>query len=328
MRNALDQPVVISGSIVAGTYLLAEPLGTGGMGTVFRAEDLLLSRPVAIKFLHHLLARDPRVAARFQVEALAAARLDHVNAVAVLDHGETDDGIPFLVMEYVRGRTLRQLMVDGGLESDRVIEIVRQVLAALGAAHAAGVVHADVKTENVLIEMPAELVKLVDFGLARVGLAAFEQIGDAREEPFIAGTPDYMAPEVILGGQPSPASDLYAVGIMLHELLTGATPFGGGRAVDIFTRHVHDELVPASVRFPDLDIPRSLDAVMARALAKDPVHRFYNAEAFADALTAVETCAPQAPAHGVVARSIHTGEITLNVRKPESMAVAPALHRR
>src|SRR5690349_20006611 len=113
MRNALEDPVAISGTIVAGTYLLAEPLGTGGMGTVFRAEDLLLARPVAIKFLHHLLARDPRVAARFQVEALAAARLGHVNAVAVLDHGDTDDWIPFLEMEYVRGPTLRQLMLEG-----------------------------------------------------------------------------------------------------------------------------------------------------------------------------------------------------------------------
>lgn len=307
--------MAISGTIVAGTYLLAEPLGSGGMGTVHRAEDLLLARPVAIKFLHHVMARDPRIAARFQVEALAAARLDHPNAVAVLDHGETDDGIPFLVMEYVRGTTLRQLLVEGCVTTDRVIPIVRQILAALGAAHVAGVVHADVKTENVLVQMPDELVKLVDFGLARVGLAAVPGSSrDAREEPFVAGTPEYMAPEIILGAPPTPASDLYAVGILLYELLTGATPYGGGRAIDIFTRHVQDDLVPPSVRYPELDISRALDAVLARALAKDPHHRFHDAEAFASALATVEQCT-MLPSHGVVAQAIHTGDITLNVRR-------------
>jgi serine/threonine-protein kinase len=311
--------VAIPGTILAGTYLLAEPLGSGGMGTVHRAEDLLLGRPVAIKFLHHLLARDPRVAARFQVEALAAARLDHPNTVAVLDHGETDDGIPFLVMEYVRGTTLRQLLVDGGLASDRVIPIVRQILGALGTAHAAGVVHADVKTENVLVEMPGEHIKLVDFGLARVGLAAVPSSRDARDEPFVAGTPEYMAPEIILGAPPSPSSDIYAAGILLHELLTGATPYGGGRAVDIFTRHVQDELVPPSVRFPDLDIPRALEVVLARALAKDADHRFHDAGAFADALAAVESCCvPVLPPHGVVAYAINAGDITHNVRRRAS----------
>jgi serine/threonine-protein kinase len=307
----------VSGSILAGKYLLAEQLGAGGMGVVYRAEHLHLARPVAIKFLHQILARDPQIAARFQLEALAAARLDHPNSVAVLDFGETPDGVPFIVMEYVRGRTLRQLAAGGLLEPARAIAITRQVLSALSGAHQVGIVHADVKTDNVLVapSPDGERAKLVDFGLARIGRTVEEQPRDARGEPFVSGTPDYMAPEVILGATPAPAADIYAVGVMLYELLTGATPFGGGRSIDIFTRHVQDDLVPPSVRFPDRNIPRALEAALARSMEKEPERRFPSAVAFSTALAAVAFSNLLPPARGVVSHHATSGTTTLTLRR-------------
>lgn len=275
------------GSVLAGKYVLREPLGAGGMGVVYRADQLILERPVAIKFLHPELDGDPVVSARFQTEARTAARLDHRNTVAVLDFGQDDDGHPYLVMEYVRGRTLRELVDDGAMAPERAIAICAQILAALGEAHRAGIVHADVKSENVLLESrtDGDRVKLVDFGLACVSRSsARDEIPDER---WVAGTPEYMAPELIRGDRPTPASDLYAVGIVLYELLTGITPFGGGRSIEIFTRHVMDAPVPPSVRFPDLEVPRALEQVLARSLEKDPSRRYADAESFASELLAL-----------------------------------------
>lgn len=280
--------------VVAGKYVLDDQLGAGGMGIVYRAQQLHPPRAVAIKFLHRVLARDPRTVARFRCEALAASQLDHPNSVAVLDHGEDADGTPYLVMEYVSGRTLRHIVDDGALAVDRAITITQQILGALACAHAHGIVHADVKTENVLVHETetGEQVKLVDFGLARV-ILSFDE--DDRDSSFIAGTPEYMAPEVIVGGAPSPASDIYAAGVILHEMLTGTTPFGGGKPMDIFARHVLDPMVPPSLRFPELDLPRPLEEVIERALAKEPENRFPSATAFAEALSLVEATHSRAP---------------------------------
>ncbi len=312
--------------LVAGKYLLAEELGAGGMGVVYRAHQLQPPRCVAIKFLHRVLARDPGIVARFRVEALAAARLEHPASVAVLDHGEDEDGTPYLVMEYVRGRTLRRVVADGPLPLERAISIAQQILGALACAHAHGIVHADVKTENVLVQEP-ERVKLVDFGLARVIFSLDEDDRDVRTEAHIAGTPEYMAPEVILGDAPSPASDIYAVGVILHELVTGATPFGGGKPMDIFQRHVLDPIVPPSVRFPHLTLPRELEEVLARALAKAPALRFRDATAFAEALDrcpmpgarAAHPPAPTDGSHAVGARCP-----TLRVRSLTGPPLQPA----
>lgn len=276
--------------VVAGRYLLDGELGAGGMGVVYRAHQLRPRRQVAIKFLHRLLASDPKTIARFRVEALAASRLDHPNSVAVLDHGQDADGTPFIVMEYVSGRTLRRIVDDGALAVERAIAITQQILAALACAHAHGIVHSDVKTDNVLVEQSGsgEHIKLVDFGLARVVIGVDDENREPRGDALVAGTPEYMAPEVILGGSPSPASDIYAVGVILHEMITGTTPFGGDKPMDIFTRHVLDPLVPPSLRFPQLQIPRALEEVIERAMAKEPEHRFPGAHAFAEALAHVD----------------------------------------
>jgi eukaryotic-like serine/threonine-protein kinase len=286
------------------------------MGVVYRAHQLDPQRLVAIKFLHGVLARDSKTVARFRVEALAASRLDHPNLVAVIDHGQDTDGTPFLVMEYVSGRTLRRIVADGPLSLEHAIAITRQILAGLACAHAHGIVHSDVKTENVLVEETeaGERIKLVDFGLARVIIGFDDERREQRGDAQVAGTPEYMAPEVILGGAPSPASDIYAVGVILHEMLTGATPFGGGKPMDIFTRHVLDPLVPPSLRFPQLAIPRAVEEVIERAMAKEPENRFTGALAFASALADVHVTSPLRSPHPEVSRAVGASRPTLRSR--------------
>ncbi len=285
--NDAPSPVREPGTVVGGKYRLGELLGLGGMGVVHRAEHISLGRPVAVKFLHHLLASDAAAVARFRNEASATARLTHPNVVSVLDYREDDDGTPFLVMEYVDGRSLRAIVADGAVDVGRTLKIGVQILAALRAAHSARVVHGDVKSANVLVEQrrDGERVKLVDFGLARVGRPV-DEIVDADDTAF-AGTPGYLAPEVILGGAPTPASDLYSVGIVLYELLTGQNPFGDGQSVDILRRSLGDVPIPPTVRFPERAVPRALEDVIARALDKDPRRRHRDALSFATALAAV-----------------------------------------
>lgn len=280
------------GSTVADKYVLLEQLGAGGVGVVHRAAQPALSRCVAVKLLHRALVGDPDAMRRFRAEALAASRFDHPNSVMVLDHGTAADGTPYIVMEYVRGESLRALLGrDRWLPLARVLGIARQLLAALGAAHRAGVVHGDVKIDNILIEPTrdgGDRVKIVDFGLAELSRDSERAIAGARcAEGTVAGTPEYMAPEVIRGGPATPLADLYGVGIVIYELLTGKTPFAGGSSHDVMDRHVHDELVLPSLRRPDLGLSHELEAVIARALAKPPAARFRDAEAFIAALVGV-----------------------------------------
>jgi len=280
------------GSTLSDKYVLLERLGAGGVGVVHRATQPALSRDVAVKLLHRSLVGDADAERRFRAEAFAASRFDHPNSVMVFDHGTAADGTPYIVMEYVRGESLRAVLRrDRWLPLARVIGIARQLLAALGAAHRAGVVHGDVKTDNILIE-PArdggDRIKIVDFGLAELARDSERTIAGPRcAERTVAGTPEYMAPEVISGGTATPLADLYGVGIVIYELLTGKTPYAGGSANDVMHRHVHDELVLPSVRRPDLGLSRELEAVLARALARSPAARFADAEAFIAAVTGV-----------------------------------------
>ena len=274
--------------LLAGKYVLGDLLGAGAMGVVFQGVQLELARPVAIKFLRRELADIAHLADRFRIEAIAAARLTHPNIVHVIDFGESSDGRPFLVMELVIGPTLGELIRGHGpLSAARAVRLVRELLDGLGDAHAAGVVHADVKSDNILVEQRPDGLdhaKLSDFGLARIRGAA--EVIELLAGDVLSGTPEYMAPEIIRGDPPSPASDLYAVGVILYEALTGATPFGGGTASEVMVRHLEDALVPPSLRAPRCPIPRELEQVVARALAKSPAERFRDADAFAEALRA------------------------------------------
>jgi serine/threonine-protein kinase len=273
------------GRVMAGKFCLRRCVGTGASGTVYQADQLALGRTVAIKILRPELTRDPRFVSRFHDEALAASRLNHPNTVSVIDYGQTEDGLLYLVMEFLRGPTLTQVLHSELLRPSRTADLMAQVLSGLEEAHDAGVIHADLKADNIVVERRRgdwDLVKVVDFGIARL-------IGrETRStEKTICGTPEYMAPEVIQGEDPTYASDLYSVGVVLYELLTGSTPFSGGTSMDVLRRHLTEAPIPPSLRRPDLVIDPILEECALRALSKQPSRRFTSATEFRMELTRV-----------------------------------------
>jgi tRNA A-37 threonylcarbamoyl transferase component Bud32 len=275
---ALPKP----GDVLAGRYVVKERIGEGGMGIVFRADQPALARTVAIKLLHPDLAADEVFTRRFQDEARAASRVRHAGSVAVLDCDVTADGAPFIAMEHVDGRTLGRYLAEREFPLSRVLSITEQILRSLEAAHACGVIHADVKSDNFLIDArpDGDVVTMIDFGLAMID-------GEWIDSGFVSGTPEYMAPEVIRGEAPTIASDLYSVGVILYEMLTGAAPFTGASSQEILSRQLEDAPIAPSLRQPDRGIPAGLDAVVLRALHKDPRRRFETAGDFIAALRAV-----------------------------------------
>ncbi|MEO6773681.1 MAG: serine/threonine-protein kinase [Kofleriaceae bacterium] len=253
---------------------LGAQLGAGGMGQVF-AVDHPVAGPLAVKVLQSHLLREPLFIERVANEGRAAARVRHDNVVRVVDHGRTSAGVPYVAMARVRGVSLLALIQREGLLSlPRIRTVAAQVLAGLAAIHRAGLVHADLKSDNLLVD--GDQLTIIDFGLAREASCA--------DRHLISGTPEYMAPELIRGESITAAADLYSVGVILYELLTGTTPFGGGSAATIFERHLHDEVVPPSARCPDRAIPAALDALVVRALAKHPADRHADADELLEAL--------------------------------------------
>src|SRR5437867_3083849 len=241
MSKSLTQPLASAdrGRMLVtldGRYHVLERIAAGGMGEVFRAQDAVLAREVAIKVLHRSLASDQGFVERFRREARAAATLNHPNIVAVYDWGAVD-GIYYMVMEYVRGRSVRELLNAGGaLVPAQAAEILRQTLAALEHAHARGIVHRDLKPENILITTDG-VVKLTDLGLAR----AFADAKNTRAGA-VTGTVQYLAPEQIRGEPADPRSDLYSLGIVAYELLTGELPYTGETPMAIAYKHLSDRV--------------------------------------------------------------------------------------
>jgi serine/threonine-protein kinase len=234
------------------------------MATVYEAHDARLDRTIALKVMHPSLADDDEFVTRFIREAHSAARLSHPNVVAVYDQG-ADQGIVFLAMELVRGRTLRDLMREQtNLSPRQALEVLEPVLAALGAAHAAGIVHRDVKPENVLLSDDGR-IKVADFGLAR---AVSGNTSHTTASGILMGTVAYLSPEQVERGVADPRSDVYAAGILLYEMLTGLKPYDGETAIQVAYRHVHDDVPAPSDLVPSL--PAELDSLVARATSRDP----------------------------------------------------------
>lgn len=277
-----------AGDVLDGKYVLREPIGEGGMGSVFLADQPALARTVAIKILQPWLASNRELADRFYDEAIAASRVHHPCSIVIFDCNRLRDGTPYIVMQHVRGRSLGRIIGDEAIPLPRAIGLVLQILSALDAAHCSGVVHADIKSDNFLVEDidGADHVTMIDFGLARVD-GRSNWLDEEGGEPIVSGTPEYMAPEVAGGEPPTPRADIYAVGVILYELLTRATPFGGGTAAEIMVRHLEDVVIPPSIRAPGRQLPAPLDEVVLRALAKQPEDRFADANAFARALREV-----------------------------------------
>ncbi len=254
------------GRLLDGRYRVVRRISRGGMAVVYEALDTRLDRPVALKVMHPGLAEDATFVSRFIHEARSAARLSHPNIVAVYDQG-TDDGTVFLAMEYVAGRTLRDLLRERGRLSPReALDILEPVLSALAAAHRAGLVHRDVKPENVLLADDGR-VKVADFGLARAAAAAHS--GQATQG-VLMGTVAYLAPEQTSGAADE-RSDVYSAGIMLFEMLTGAPPFTAEDVMGVVYRHVHEDVPAPSSVVPSLAEP--LDDLVLEATARDPARR-------------------------------------------------------
>ena len=293
--------VPVAGNLVAGKYVLRQPLGEGGMGVVYLAEQIALGRTVAIKLLQPEFAASEALVRRFHDEAVAACRVQHPGAVVVFDVGTTDAGTPYIAMEHVPGPLLSSVIEEEEISVPRALKIVQQLLRTLKAAHAHGVIHADVKSDNIILEdtVEGEATTLIDFGLARID-------GQWESCDFVSGTPEYMAPELVRGEPPTVSSDLYSVGVILYELLTGLTPFQGGTTDEILRCQLEEEVVPPSRRRADRDIPAVLDHIVMRALHKDPRARFTNAGELGRAIAALASLYERA-ASDERARRILTG---------------------
>src|SRR5215471_4832784 len=252
-----------------GRYRIMRKLGTGGMANVYLAEDQELGRRVAIKILDDRHASDEQFIERFRREAKNAAGLSHPNIVSIYDRGEAE-GTYYIAMEYLDGRSLKELILTRGPAPVSVaVDYARQMLSALRFAHRNGIVHRDIKPHNVLVDAEGHL-KVTDFGIARAGASQM------TEEGSIIGTAQYLSPEQARGTQVDQTSDLYSLGIVLYEMLTGQVPFSGDTPVEIAMKHL--SATPPSLRAKRPDIPESLEMVVMRALAKDPAQRYQSAE--------------------------------------------------
>jgi len=276
-------------TIIDGRYRVIARLGSGGMADVYLAQDQLLGREVAVKVLHHHFAEDQEFVERFRREASSAAALSHPNIVAIFDRGEWN-GTYYIAMEYVAGRSLKTIVREqGALDPASAIEIVVQILRAARFAHRRGVIHRDLKPHNVLLDDEGR-ARVTDFGIARAGASDMTLTGS------IMGTAQYLSPEQAQGLAVSEASDVYSVGVILYELLTGVVPFEGETAVAIAYKQVSAEPAPPSAINPSL--PPSLDAVVLRALAKDPAQRYADAD---ELIAALEAERRALPAHATTA---------------------------
>jgi eukaryotic-like serine/threonine-protein kinase len=272
------------GTVVDERYQLNEKIGTGGMADVWLAEDTELDRNVAIKILHDRFAQDKEFVERFQREAQSAAGLQHPNVVGIFDRGVFRDTY-FIAMEYVDGPSLKDL-VKGGMGIQDAVDFTRQILNAARFAHRKGIVHRDLKPQNVLIDDEGR-ARVADFGIARGG-----ENSDITATGSVMGTAQYLSPEQAQGKETTPRSDIYSIGVILYEALTGRVPFEADSAVAVALKQVSETPRRPSAINPN--VPPALDAVVMRALAKDPDARFKDADAFLKALDAAER-APERP---------------------------------
>jgi eukaryotic-like serine/threonine-protein kinase len=322
------------GTLIDGRYRVRERVARGGMATVYTALDERLDRTVALKIVHPAEAGEPQFVDRFIDEAKAIARLTHPNVVAAYDQG-THDGLPYLVMEYVRGHTLREVLRSRQrLTAVEALAIAEQMLAAIAAAHRAGLVHRDVKPENVLVaEAPSggeanlvdSVVKVADFGLAQAVQASTE----AADGGQLMATVAYVAPELVTDGRADPRSDVYSAGIVLFEMLTGRVPFDGSDPSEVAYRHVDQDVPPPSWQVRGL--PQAVDELVVRATRRDPAARPTDAGAFLNDLQAVRervaarpvASAPDRAAATVVMPTVQPAERPSWARLPSTRTPGP-----
>jgi len=259
------------GMLLNNRYQLLERLGSGGMSDVFHARDLMLERSVAIKVLHENYSNDDAFQKRFRQEARAAANLSHPNIVTVHDFG-LDHSQLFIVMEHIPGKDLKTLLRQRGRFSvEEAIPLIVQACAGIGYAHRAGLIHCDVKPHNMIVTPDARL-KVTDFGIAR----ALSTISPDERADVVWGSPQYFSPEQATGEAPSPASDVYSLGVVLYEVLTGALPFTAPTSEELARMHLETPPIPPSEYVPDL--PSALEEIVLKVLSKEPSARYRTAD--------------------------------------------------
>lgn len=312
-------------TILNQRYRLVELIGAGGMATVFRGEDLLLERTVAVKFLREPFASDPAFRERFLGEARAAARLDHPNIVRIYDVGEDEGHHPYIVMEIVEGEDLKTaIRRDGPLSVSQALDLTRQICAGVGLAHRAGIVHCDLKPQNILVTYEGQ-AKVADFGIARA-FQSEKRVPQEEPEDVVWGSPHYIAPEQAMGKQPTPATDVYSIGVMLYEMLTGVPPFHDPDPTALALKHVREE--PVSLRSLNPRVPPGLEQLVRRALSKDPSARYRNADQLGMAVGAyVQQGAEQTQAQAAVTTGdtdpLHTPPPTVRAPAAEPESTQP-----
>jgi len=258
------------GKIFSGRYKIIEKIGRGGMANIYKAEDMVLNRTVAVKTLHPQFAQDKDFVARFKREAQAAASLNHPNIVSIYDWG-CEDATYFIVMEHLEGWDLKQLIkAQAPLPVDEVIEIANQICSAVEFAHQRNIIHRDIKSQNIIIT-PQGQAKVTDFGIARAGAAGMTQTGS------VMGTAEYISPEQAQGIEVGKATDIYSLGIVLYETLTGILPFKGENSLAVAMKQVKEKPLPPTILNPEIPVP--LEAIILKALEKNPADRYPSAEA-------------------------------------------------
>ncbi|GAB4468838.1 MAG: hypothetical protein Kow00124_03470 [Anaerolineae bacterium] len=257
--------------ILNDRYRLIEQIGAGGMAVIYRAQDMVLGRIVAIKVLRPSLVGDPEFLVRFKREAQSAARLSHPNIVTVHDVGQDGPNTHYIVMEHVEGQNLKQLIrARGAFDVDAALAIIIEVCKGVGYAHRAGLVHCDIKPQNILVT-PDNMIKVADFGIARAFTAT-----QTEHEEVVWGSPHYFSPEQAAGEPPTPASDVYSIGIVLFELLTARLPFTGADYNELARAHLTQ--TPPSIRDIDPSLPQELDRIIRKVLSKEPSARYRTAD--------------------------------------------------
>jgi serine/threonine protein kinase len=272
------------GKLLDDKYRIESFISGGGMGAVYRAQHVMLGKTVAVKVIKPELVTSDEVVTRFQREARAASNLDHSNIVTVYDLGQTPEGTLYIAMEFIDGPSLRDaIRREGPLAPGRAIDILRQVASALSAAHRKQIVHRDLKSHNLMLaadDRGRDVVKLVDFGIAKT----FDESTQLTAAGYMLGTPHYMSPEQAAGKPVDHRADLYSLGVILYEMLTGQVPFNDDSLTSVLLKLATEVPPPPSARRPDLTVPPALEAVAMRCLEKDPADRFQSAEEFAEAL--------------------------------------------
>ena len=283
-------PADLVGREIGGRYRVVAKLGEGGMGAVYRGEQISLKRKVAIKVLRPELSADAGLVRRFNAEAELCAKLSHPNTVNIYDFGQDSDGALFIAMELLEGRSLRSVMQEGAMPPPRALAIAQQIARSLADAHAHGIVHRDLKPDNVMLTergRERDVVRVLDFGIAKLRDDNRATVQHMTRAGDLVGTPQYMAPEQIKGETVDGRTDVYALGAMLYEMLTGRLPFEGTTVMAILSKHLTEMPPPPSQRRPELNLPPQLDGLVMAALAKEPAQRPPTMELMGEHLDAI-----------------------------------------